>query len=718
MKKLFVALLLFLIATPLYASNTLYEYYVQKGSNLPSLNNRAIIYQSIANDAYTGSYEQNLALLSYLEDGVLGANVPASAVNWTLASPHTSSATTIDVSNFKDLRDNAIATTSMPTKVYLVIEPENTTNTEIVMCLSANGDETNTQFTGCTRGLAFSGTSETAVTANQKSHPSGASVIMTNVGQFFNNFVDTDSAQTIAGIKTFSSSPVLPSTDPTTDYQAAPKVYVDNLANQGAATSTEGTAGIGQISTQAEQAGNTFDSNAPTFLSTKYASSTSANRHVVVSESDGKLNQGWLDLTEDYTFTGDVTIDNTLISSTSVFSRFAGDASDGDLTVSATTSLNTAYKIFNYDNLTINEGITLSFGANYQDKVVYIKVKNNLTINGILDLTGLGSVGGAGGAGGASDENSVNTLSTAGTNGSDNDEILDANSHLGVGGGIATDGWNSGSLATGGAAGVILTKTGIASIYVNQKQHTYYVVPGSGGAGGAGGSGARGSNNGTGGAGGAGGTIAAVAVNGSAGSNTSDAGGGGGAGGAGAGGGAIVITVGNNINFGANSSIKLDAQDGANGGTGGTNAAGNGGSGAGGGGGAGGAGGMGLILYNGSLTDSGVATSSSGGNGGTGGTGGVAGGVESSGNDGGHAGAGGGGGGFYVTAGGTGGTGGNGGIGGAVGGAPGAGGAGGAPGANNGSNGSNGSGNAQGGGGGGGAGGSNGILIIEKNYTF
>lgn len=35
-------------------------------------------------------------------------------------------------------------------------------------------------------------------------------------------------AQTVAGVKTFSSSPVLPSAAPTTDWQAAPKKYVDD----------------------------------------------------------------------------------------------------------------------------------------------------------------------------------------------------------------------------------------------------------------------------------------------------------------------------------------------------------------------------------------------------------------------------------------------------------------------------------------------------------
>ncbi|MEA3272250.1 MAG: hypothetical protein U9P90_01115, partial [Patescibacteria group bacterium] len=249
MKKLITILAFLLIVSPAWGANTLFEYY---DGNLPSIAERAVEYKNIANDVYRGGFEQNIALLEYLESGKLGGNVPSSAINWTLAIPHSSSATTIDVSDFEDLRGNDIATTSMPTKIYFVIEPENPSNAEIVMCLAANGNETNTRFTSCTRGLAFSGTAETAVTANQKSHPSGANVIMTNVGQFFNNFVDITDDQTIAGVKTFSSIPLLPANNPTANNEAVRKAYADNIANQGAATSTEAKGGISELATQAE----------------------------------------------------------------------------------------------------------------------------------------------------------------------------------------------------------------------------------------------------------------------------------------------------------------------------------------------------------------------------------------------------------------------------------------------------------------------------------
>ncbi|HEU0020875.1 MAG TPA: hypothetical protein VFR55_04280 [Dehalococcoidia bacterium] len=56
------------------------------------------------------------------------------------------------------------------------------------------------------------------------------------------SFVPTDGAHTINDVKTFSSIPVLPASDPTTDNQAARKVYVDSLAPKAWATvASDGT---------------------------------------------------------------------------------------------------------------------------------------------------------------------------------------------------------------------------------------------------------------------------------------------------------------------------------------------------------------------------------------------------------------------------------------------------------------------------------------------
>lgn len=54
-------------------------------------------------------------------------------------------------------------------------------------------------------------------------------------GHHASSFVETTGTQTIAGVKTFSSIPILPSSDPTSDNQAARKAYVDaNIIGFGA----------------------------------------------------------------------------------------------------------------------------------------------------------------------------------------------------------------------------------------------------------------------------------------------------------------------------------------------------------------------------------------------------------------------------------------------------------------------------------------------------
>lgn len=288
--------------------------------------------------------------------------------------------------------------------------------------------------------------------------------------------------------------------------------------------------------------------------------------------------------------------------------KFGGTGSDGALAVSTDTVLNPTYKVFNYTDLTIDAAKVLSFGANFQNKLIYIKVSGNCVINGTLSLKGAGGSGGAGGAGGGG---------AGGVNGTTglaiNSDVLDALEHRGL---LGTGSTGAGA-TTGGAAGAALTRTGIGAVYATQIKNVKYVIPAVGGGGGGGGYGSAG----TGGAGGAAGSITALPTSGSVGSDANTGGGGGGAGGGGAGGGGLILEVAGNLTIGAAGVIDLSGQNGANGANGGRAfVSGHGGSGGGGGG--GGCGGMGLILYNGTLSNSG-SISVTGGNGGSSGASGI-----------------------------------------------------------------------------------------------
>lgn len=350
--------------------------------------------------------------------------------------------------------------------------------------------------------------------------------------------------------------------------------------------------------------------------------------------------------------------DNTFIKNS-----FGGDGSDGSKTVSTDETLNPSYKVFNYTDLTINATKTLDFGSNFQNKIIHIKVQGDCVINGKLDAQGMGSVGGA---------TTTAILDTVvdGNDGSDNDEILDVLNHFGAGG----DGADTSVAGAGeGDGGSQLTLASIGSIYANQTKKIFYIVPGAGG-----------------GSGGAGFTIGPGA--------------GGGDGGAGGnGGGALILEVGGNLTFGASSEISVAGNNGTNGqdGLGSPTANNNCG---GGGGGGGGAGGMAFILYNGTITNSGLTETITGGDGGDGGAGGSgAAGTDEPGGEGG------GGGGGYAGIGGDGGDGVNSGNT-----AP----SGGAGSDTNGADGVNASGGVDGGAGGSGAGGGGGLIVIEKNTNF
>lgn len=74
-------------------------------------------------------------------------------------------------------------------------------------------------------GLVYKALTGTEPSPNTGNNPVGDA---TNWEWDLKNLVDKSTAQTIAGIKTFSSFPITPSSAPTTNYQVANKKYVDD----------------------------------------------------------------------------------------------------------------------------------------------------------------------------------------------------------------------------------------------------------------------------------------------------------------------------------------------------------------------------------------------------------------------------------------------------------------------------------------------------------
>lgn len=100
-------------------------------------------------------------------------------------------------------------------------------------------------------------------------------------------YVDKFNAESVSGVKTFSSKPVLSagatiSIEPTVATDVTSKNYVDNLVNQGAATATESVAGIAKLSVAAVDSNDPIvvGDNDPRFDNTYQIVSTSTDGYI------------------------------------------------------------------------------------------------------------------------------------------------------------------------------------------------------------------------------------------------------------------------------------------------------------------------------------------------------------------------------------------------------------------------------------------------------
>lgn len=277
------------------------------------------------------------------EDELLGATLPVAGQTYTLAgSGITASATSITLTSLTIPQTGyKLLDSNFSDTFYITLEPGNSKRQEIVSCTTVTQNAAGTAtLSGCSRGL-LPFTPFTASTTYQFAHAGGSTVIFSDPPQLFNEFTAKGNAETITNVWTFNRHPVSTSTlgTPTTTYQYTTKQYVDNVVNQGAATSTEAVAGISELATQVEMASSTdLGANRPLVLQAKYATSSapSSGHYAVISESDGNINQGWLDLTENFTWTGThsfatTTITDLTITSTTITNLNVGTTSTDPL---------------------------------------------------------------------------------------------------------------------------------------------------------------------------------------------------------------------------------------------------------------------------------------------------------------------------------------------------------------------------------------------------
>jgi len=282
----------------------------------------------------------------------------------------TSTQTTINLTKFgytnPDLTYQKFSMTSFGDLGCGTLQPGNVSGKQEFVSftgITQNSDGT-AQLTGITRGLERFA-SYTASTTLQTAHAGGTKFVISNSPPcFYEIFANRTASSTITGRWTYDIYPVISGTaNATTSRQLTTKGYVDALSNQGAATSSETIAGIVEQSTQTEMASSTqFDADNPHVINSEYATSSpythsaGPGNFAAITETDLYLNQSFLDLSENFNFTGNL--------SRGTSTPAASFAQQGDAMISGTTTTG---------------GLTASSSASIGGNLT---VTNNLTVSG------------------------------------------------------------------------------------------------------------------------------------------------------------------------------------------------------------------------------------------------------------------------------------------------------------------------------------------------
>ena len=175
---------------------------------------------------------------------------PTTVPSKTLAQNLSSSGTTLYLNNTLSWDGVQLSSSDFGTQLFAVLRNPSNTQLELIELDPATVTSSNA-ITILKRGLPYNG--DTTADTETKYNWSGSETICelgSDTPQLLKQMVDSAGDETIAGVKTFSSSPIVPT--PTTATQAANKSYADGLAIAGAPDSDDTTKGILERATMAE----------------------------------------------------------------------------------------------------------------------------------------------------------------------------------------------------------------------------------------------------------------------------------------------------------------------------------------------------------------------------------------------------------------------------------------------------------------------------------
>ena len=301
----------------------------------------------------------------------------------------TSVQATVPVTSMSIKDGHTLVMSDFGSVVYLTIEP-GAVKEEIVACTGISG----LTFTGCTRGLAFHGTSTASVAANAKSHQSGSSVILSNVHYVYNKFVNVDDSQTIDGVKTFTSRPTSTTSPASSLDQIATIKDIMTATTTGGVNATPTIKGISQIATGIQAASSTAvgSTGANLVIPTSITTSTAGSNYVIpVTGNTGRIAPGFYQ-GNDNTWSG-----SNIFSATSTFSG-ASTTFSNLVSFNGSTTINTINNIGGgFTHIQVITSATSTWTRPAGVTKIKVRVVGGGGASGAVNT---GSSGGSGGGGG------------------------------------------------------------------------------------------------------------------------------------------------------------------------------------------------------------------------------------------------------------------------------------------------------------------------------
>lgn len=325
----------FLMINPVLANpKTLWEFYDSQGLSLPTLSERAVIYDYVRpGEIYTGSAIQNISLLQILlsepnfdknditESETFGgaggsSQLPQVSADFesSLVSKILATDTSMTLVDSEDRDGNTLSgwygftiDISSSKKEYVVANCAGATCSSMLRGISYNDGVS----TSTARAFVHGRGADVSIT----NHPN--LVIITNILNGTDGIPDKIYYDDDITIDVTDDGKVLTTLE-----------YVNNLIASGVATSTETVFGGGTIANQNEMATGYYNALDPKFISTRYATSSSdvATTSVVITDTSGKIDHSFLNLDDDFDFTGENSFNATTTMATTTISSLSVDS--------------------------------------------------------------------------------------------------------------------------------------------------------------------------------------------------------------------------------------------------------------------------------------------------------------------------------------------------------------------------------------------------------